>query len=133
MGYPASKNSGKKKKNSLRPGVYEGVITDVREAEGYFPGDAFIISYELAVGNGTHEYHETFMRDVREERTEKLCDTMDDYDFSVECDEEGKISLEDLKILAGKRVRLDMRKQKVGGHTYVNVYQREFLDEKASA
>lgn len=123
MGYPVPKATKSKKKTSLRPGIYDGVITDVVEAEGFFPGEAFVLVYKLNVDNGTYLYRETFMSNREDERTEALISAMEEYGFSMP----------DLDVLIGQKVRLDLRKQQVGTRVYLNVYKREFIGDGEGA
>lgn len=119
MGYvpsKARKNTGTGKAK-LVPGKYESVIIDVREAEGFAPGEAFVVMYQLFKDGNKFVYSETFIDNYAEDRTAKFLDRMAEYGYNTD----------DLSSIIGLREELELLKQKRGGGIFLNVYSRRHL------
>ena len=119
MGYvptKARKNTGISKVK-LMPGKYESVVVDVYAAEGFAPGEAFTVKYQLLKDGNSFTYTETFIDDYSEDRTAKFLDCMAKYGYSID----------DLSSIIGLHEELELLKQKRGGGIFLNVYDRRYL------
>jgi hypothetical protein len=104
------------KRSHLLPGRYKAVITDVSQAEGYVPGEAFTVKYKLTVGDSTLVYKETFIDKPGEDRTVEFLDFLEDNGYDKE----------DLSTIIGLEAELELLKQKKGGGIFLNVYSRTY-------
>ncbi len=119
MGYipnKTRKGTGSKRSHLL-PGRYNAVITDVSQAEGYVPGEAFTVKYMLTVGDSTLVYKETFIDRLDEDRTVKFLDFLEDNGYDRE----------DLSDIIGLKLELELLKEKKGSGIFLNVYRRFYI------
>lgn len=125
MGYipnKTRKGTGSKKANLL-PGKYKAIITDVSQAEGYVPGEAFTVKYKLTVGDSTLVYRETFIDKPGEERTMEFLEFLESNGYDKE----------DLSDIIGMELELELLKQKRGSGIFLNVYRRFYIGHKVVA
>ena len=125
MGYAPTKSrkgTGSKKANLL-PGKYKAIITDVSQAEGYVPGEAFTVKYKLAVGDSTLVYRETFIDKPGEPRTIEFLEFLEDNGYDKE----------DLSDIVGMELELELLKQKKGNGIFLNVYRRFYIGHEGVA
>lgn len=125
MGYipnKTRKGTGSKKANLL-PGKYKAIITDISQAEGYVPGEAFTVKYKLTVEDSTLVYRETFIDKPGEPRTIGFLEFL----------EENGYDKEDLSDIVGMELELELLKQKKGRGVFLNVYRRFYIGHEGIA
>ena len=118
MGYPLRQARNGKSKTGLRPGEYDCLVKELKDADGYVPGDAFTFVYELSRGDKVWSYKETFLNDLDDVRTKALMKHL----------EKKGISEENIEKFVGCREKVKLLKQVVDNRgIYLNIVEREFV------
>ena len=118
MSYPIRKISRAATKNTLRPGEYESIVVSLTDADGYVPGNAFTLTYELQRDDSVFLFRETYINDLGDPRTAELLNYLAD----------NGITLENIDVFVGCHEKVTLLKEvKLGRGTFLNIVDRHFV------